>query len=128
MPLNDKILLLPNDRQLSSRQAEIDIDNAMALRASEVVVVVVSTADTVVMGAIGKLNAGEQAPAHQFFDRAVDRRAANTWFDLAKFLPEILNGEIFTAAFEINQTFRNKFARARIALAHFVERRINFLC
>ena len=82
MPLNDKVLLLPNGRELSSGQTEIDIDNAMTLCASEVVVVLVSTADAVVMGPIGKLNASEQSPRHQLFDRTVDRRSADTWFGL----------------------------------------------
>ena len=128
MSFNDKVLLLPNGRELSSRQAEIDIDNAMALRAGEVVVVFVPTTHTIVMAAIRKIDAGEQSPAHQFFDRPVDRRAAYARLDLAEFLPEVLNGEICAAAFEIDQAFRNEFARARVALAQLVERLINFLC
>ncbi len=114
---NDKVLLLPNSRKLSSRQAEIDIDNAVALRASEVMVVFAPATYAIVMGAIGKLDAGEQSPVHQFFDCAVDRRAAYAWLGLAEFLPEIFNGEIRAAAFEIDQAFRNEFARARVALA-----------
>lgn len=128
MSFNNKVLLLPNARELSSREAEIDIDNAMALRASEVVVVFAPTTHAIVMGAIGELDAGEQSPGHQFFNRAVDRRAAYTWLVLAEFLPEVLNGEIRAATFEGNQAFRNEFAGACIALAYFVERRINFLC
>lgn len=128
MSFNDKVFLLPNARELRSRQAEINIDNAMALRAGEVVVVFVPTTHTIVMGAIRKLDAGEQSSSHQFFDCAVDRRAAYTWLVQAEFLPEILNSEICAAAFEVNQAFRDEFARARVALAHFVKRRINFLC
>lgn len=128
MSFNYKVLLLPNARKLSSRQAEIDIDNPMALRAGKVVVVFVPTAHTIVMGTIRKLDAGEQAHSHQFFDRPVDRRAAYTRLILAKFLPEVLNGEICAAAFQFDQAFRDDFARACIALTHFVEGRINFLC
>ena len=128
MSFNHKVLLLPNTRKLSSRQAEIDIDNPMALRACEMVMVFAPTAHTIVMGTIRKLDAGEQSHSHQFFDRAVDRRAANTRLILAKFLPEVLNGEICAAAFQFNQAFRDDFARACIALAYFIERRINFLC
>ena len=125
---NDKVLLLPNGCKLSSRQAEIDIDNAMALCASKMVVVFVPATYTIVVGTIGKLDAGKQSPVHQFFDRAVNRRAAYAWLGLAEFLPEVFNGEVCTAAFEIDQAFRNELAWARVALAQLVERRINFLC
>jgi hypothetical protein len=125
---NDKVLLLPNDCKLSSRQAKVDIDNAMALRASEMVVVFVPTTYTIVMGAIGKLDAGEQSHIYQLFDRTVDRRAAYAWLGLAEFLPEILDGEIYAATFEVDQAFCNELTRARVALAQLVKRRINFLC
>ena len=128
MTFNDEVLLLPNDRKLSSRQAEIDIDNTMALCASQVVVMFVSATHSIVMSAIRKLYACKQSHAHQFFDRAVDRRAAYARLVLAEVLPEIFNSEICAAAFEINQALRNEFARARVALAQLVERRINFLC
>jgi hypothetical protein len=35
MPFNDKARLIPNGRELVCGQAEIDIDDAMALRAGE---------------------------------------------------------------------------------------------
>ena len=76
MSFNDKVLLLPDARKLSIGQAEIDIDDAMALRAGEVVVVFVPVAYAVVMGAIRELDAGEQSPVHQLFNRAIDRGAA----------------------------------------------------
>jgi hypothetical protein len=128
MSFNDKVLLLPNARKLSGRQAEVDIDNAMALRAGKVVVVFAAITHAIVMGAIRKLDAGKQSPAHQLFNGAVDCRAAYTRLLLAEFLPQIFNGEICAAAFKIDQAFRDKFARARIALAQVVERCINFLC
>ena len=83
MPLNDKVLLLPNGRELISRETDIDIDDAMALRAGEVVVVLASTTDTVVMGPIRKINPGEQSHIHQLFDRTVDRGPAYTWLGLS---------------------------------------------
>lgn len=128
MPFNNKVLLLPNGRELSSRQTEIDIDNAMTLRTSEVVMVLAPTTHTIVMGPIRKLDTSEQSPVHQFFDCTVDRRPAYAWLDLAELVPEIFHGESRGAAFEIDQTFRNEFARARVAQAHLVEGRINFLC
>jgi hypothetical protein len=64
MPLNDKVLLLPNGRELICGEADVDIDDAAALRAGKVVVVLVSIADTVVMSHICKLDAGEQSPIY----------------------------------------------------------------
>ena len=127
MPLNHKVLLLPNSRELSSRQTEIDIDNAMALCACEVVVVVASSADAVVVGSIRKLNAGEQSSRHQLFDRTVDRGSSDTWLSLPELLPEFLNGEIRAEAFQLDQAIRDELTWARVALAHFVERRVNFI-
>ena len=127
MPFHDKVLLFANGRELSSGQTEIDIDDAVALRAGEVVVVVVSSADAVVVGPIRKLNAGKQSFRHQLFDRTVHRSSADAWLDLADLLPEFLNGEIRAAAFQLDQAIRNEFARARVALAHLIESRVNFL-
>ena len=127
MPFNDKVLLVANGRELSSGQTEIDIDNAMTLCASEVVVVLASSADAVVMSPIRKLNAREQSSRHQLFDRTVDRGSADAWLSLPELLPEFLNGEIRAEAFQLDQAIRNELARARVALAHFVERRINFI-
>ena len=83
MPLNDKVRLIPNSRELISGKTDIDIDDAMAVRAGEVVVVLASFADTIVMCAIRKLNAGEQSPIYQLFDRTIDRGSAYTWFGLS---------------------------------------------
>ena len=127
MPFNHKVLLIANGHELSSGQTEIDIDNAMALCAGEVVVMLASTAHAIVMGAVRKLDAGEQSPAHQCFDRTVDCRPAYTWLGLAELLPEIFHAKRRAAAFEIDQMFRNEFARARVALAHLIESRVNFL-
>ena len=94
MPLNHKVRLVPNGRELISGETNIDIDDTMALRAGEMVVMLVSTAYTIVMGPISKLNAGEQSHVHQFFDRTIHCRPAYSWLGLAKLLPEILNREI----------------------------------
>ena len=68
MPLNDKVRLIPNGRELISGKTDIDIDDAMAVRAGEVVVVLASTTDTVVMCSICKLNPVEHSHIHQLFD------------------------------------------------------------
>ena len=127
MPFNDKVLLIANGRELSSRQTEIDIDNAMTLCASEVVVVLASSADAVVVGPIRKLNAGEQSSRHQLFDRTVDRGSADAWLSLPELLPEFLNGEIRAEAFQLDQAIRDESPWTCVALACFIERRINFI-
>ena len=76
MPLNHKVRLVPNGHELISGETNIDIDDAVALRAGEMVVVLVSTTHTIVMGPISELNAGEQSHVHQFFDRTIHRRPA----------------------------------------------------
>ncbi len=83
MTFDDKVGLIPNLRKLISGETDIDIDDVMALRAGEVVVVLASCADTIVMCAIRKLNPGEQSPIYQLFDRTIDRGSAYTWFVLS---------------------------------------------
>jgi hypothetical protein len=127
MPLNDKVRLIPNCHELICGEADIDIDDVMALRAGEMVMVFVSTTHTIVMGPIGELNAGEQCHAHEFFDRTIYRRPSYAWLDLAELLPEIFHCEIRATVGQFDQAIRNEFARACVALAHFIERRVNFL-
>ena len=83
MALNDKICLNPNVRKLIGGETDIDIDDAMALRAGEVVVVFVPTTDTVMMRPVRKFDPGKQSHIHQLFDRTVDRGSANTWLGLS---------------------------------------------
>lgn len=83
MPLNDKVRLLPNCRELICGETDVYIDDEVALRAGEVVVVLVSIADTVVMGAVRKLDACEKSPIHQLFDRTVDCSSAYSWLSLS---------------------------------------------
>jgi hypothetical protein len=128
MPLNHKVRLVPNGRELISGETNIDIDDAMALSAGEMVVVLVSTTHPIVMGPISELNAGEQSHVHQFFDHTIHRRPAYAWLDLAELLPEIFHREIRATASQLDQSIRNEFARARVALAHLVESRVNFIC
>ena len=59
MPFNHKVCLFPYGRELISGKTKIDIDDAVALCAGEMVVVLVSTAHTIVMCPICELNAGE---------------------------------------------------------------------
>lgn len=83
MPLNDKARLIPNGHELISGEAEIDVDDVMALCAGKMVVVLASTADTVVMCPVRELDPGEQSFIHQLFDRTVDRGPAYPWLGLS---------------------------------------------
>src|SRR5436309_8219446 len=127
MPLNHKVRLVPNGRELSCGKTNIDIDDAVALCAGEMVVVLVSTTHAIVMGPISELDAGQQSHVHQFFDRTIHRRPAQAWLDLAELLPEIFHREICAQVGEFDQAIRNEFAWARVALTHLVESRVNLL-
>ena len=64
MPLDDKVLLLPNGRELIGRKTDVDIDDAVAPRAGKMMVMLVSLADTVVMRPVRKLDAGQHSSIH----------------------------------------------------------------
>ena len=87
MALNDKVRLIPNGHKLICGEADIDIDDVMALRAGEMVMVLVSTTYTIVMGSIRELNAGEQSHVHQFFNRSIHRRPPYAWLICPHGLP-----------------------------------------
>ena len=83
MPFNDKVRLIPNSRELVCGEADIDIYDAMALGAGQMVVVFASTTDTVVMRPICELDPVEQSHIHQLFHRAIDRGSAYPWLSLS---------------------------------------------
>lgn len=76
MALDDEISRITNSCDLIGGQADVDINDAMALRTREVVVMLAAIAHTVVVRAVGELNAREQFHIYQLFDRAVDRGPA----------------------------------------------------
>jgi hypothetical protein len=82
MPLNDEIRLLPDGRKLVRRETDVDIDDAVTPRAGKMVVMLAPTTDTKVMRPICKLDAGQQPPIHQLFNRTVDRGPAYAWLGL----------------------------------------------
>jgi hypothetical protein len=59
MPLNEEVRLLPDGCELIRGETEVDIDDAVTLRAGKVVVMLAPTADTVVMRPIRKLDTGQ---------------------------------------------------------------------
>ncbi len=94
MPFNDKVRLIPNGRELLCGEADLDIDDAMALRAGQMVVVLAVATDTVMVRPVRELDPGEQSSIHELFHRTVDRGSAYPWLDLSELLPEVLSGEI----------------------------------
>lgn len=83
MPFDDKVCLVPNGCKLISGETDIDIDDAVALCTGEMVVVLASPTDTVVMCPICKINPGEQSHIHQLFNRTIDRGPAYPGLGLA---------------------------------------------
>jgi hypothetical protein len=83
MPFNDKIRLISNGCELIGWETDIDVDDAMTLRAGEVMVVLASITDTIVVCPIRKLDPGKQTHIHQLFDRTIDGGSAYTWLGLS---------------------------------------------
>ena len=102
MALDDEVRLILYRRELIGGKTDIDIDNAMTLRAGEMVMVLVSPTNAVMMGPVRKLDAGQQSHIHQLLDRTVDRGSPNAWLSLSKLLPEALNCEIRATAGEFD--------------------------
>ena len=128
MSLYDEVRLIPYGSKLIGGKTDIDIDDAVALRAGEMVVVLASSTHTVMMRPVRKLDAGEQSHIYQLFDRAVYRGSPDARLGLSQLLPEAFNGEIRATAREFDQSIRNEFTGTRVTLAHLVESRVNFMC
>jgi hypothetical protein len=126
MPFNIEVCLIANSRERIDRNADIDLYDAMAPGAGQVVMMAIA-ADTVVMGAIGKLDTIQQAHIDQHLHRAVDGCPAEARLYLAQFLPEIVNREIAAACSKLDKALGNQPARARVALAQLMKCRMNFI-
>ncbi len=75
MPLNGKVGLAPDSHKLVGGQADINLNHAVAVRAGQVVMVVVG-ADAVMMRTIGELDTIQQARIDQHLHRTIDGGAA----------------------------------------------------
>jgi hypothetical protein len=117
---NIKVRLVTNGGQLIDGQTDIDLYDAMALRAGQVMMMAV-TADAVVVRAISKLDAVQQAHIDQHLYRAVHGCPAQARLYLAQLLPEIVNREIGSARSKLCESLRNQPAWACVALAHLIE-------
>src|SRR5258707_362256 len=127
MPLDRKIGQRAELSKLLRGNTHIHIDHAMTGSAGQMMVMLVSTAHAITMGAISELDAIEQARVDQHFHRTIDRCTAQTRLLLAQILPEIIHREIAAAFCQRNQTIGNQPAWASIALTLLAKHSINFL-
>jgi hypothetical protein len=127
MTLDCEIGLFADGGELIDGQANIHLDYTVTLRAGQVMVMGTPT-NTIVMRAVGKLNAIQQTHAKKHLNRAIDSRASQAGFVLPQILPQIINGEICPTVREFNQTFLDQAARARIALARFLKGCAYLIC
>lgn len=125
--LNCKIGLFADGGKLIDGQANINLDHQVTLRAGQVVVMSTPT-NTIMMRAIGELNAIQQPQAKKRLNRAIDSCPSQAGFILPQILPQIINGEICPAVREFNQTFLDQAARTRIALAGFLKGGAYLIC
>ena len=120
MAFNVEVCLITDSLERIKGNTDIDLYNAVALRAGQVMVVAIA-ADAVVMRAIGKLDTIQQAHTDQHLHRAIDSCAAQARLYLAQLLPEVVNREIAATCSKLNKALGNQLARARIALAQLTE-------
>ena len=79
MPFDGKIGLGADVGKLLIGQADIDLDDAMAVRAGEVMMVVLFATDTIVVRSVRELDAIEQTERDQFLYRTIDGGATQMW-------------------------------------------------
>lgn len=128
MALDGEVRLLGERGELFGGNADIDIDDAMAGGAGQVVVVLVAAAHAIAMRSIGELDAVQQAGVDQHFYGAVDRRTSQARLAVAEILPEIIHRKVPPAMRQFDQTLGNHPARARIALTLLVKHGVNLVC
>jgi len=128
MSFDGEVGLIPDGSYLFDRQADLHLDHAMTACAGEVMMVTVASAHTIVVGAIGKLDAVEQTQQDQLLDPAIDGGASQARRVLAQALPQIVHRKIRAALGKLDEALRNQAARAGIALACFLEGGANGVC
>jgi hypothetical protein len=127
MALDGEVGLLGERGELFGGNADIDIDDAMAGGAGQVVVMFVA-AHAIAMRSIGKLDAVQQSGVDQHFYGAVDRRAPQARLAMTEVLPEIIHRKVSPAMRQFDQALGNHPARARITLALLVKHGVNLVC
>ena len=82
MSVNDKVCLILDSGDLLRREAASDIDDAVTLCASQMMVVFAPVADMIVMRSICKLDPCQEFSLHEHFYRTIDRGSAYPWLGL----------------------------------------------
>jgi len=77
MVVHGEALPLSDSRDFAVVQAEIKLDHAVALRACEVMVMMIAFAEPERMRSVGEFDAVEDLHAHKLLDGAVDSGPAN---------------------------------------------------
>ena len=120
MAFDLKVCPVTDGGELVNGEADIYVYDAVTLCAGQVMVMIVAT-DAVVMCAIGKLDAIQQAHTDELFHRTENRCPAQARLYLPELMPEIICGKVGTTGGKLCQSLGNEPARARTALAHLVE-------
>jgi len=128
MALDGEIRLFAEFGELLGRNADIDIDHAMANGAGQVMMVLISSADAIAVRAIGELDAIEQTRVDQHLNGTIDGSAPQAWFALAQLLPEIIHRKVAATLSQFDQALGDDAARARCALTYLIEHSINLVC
>jgi hypothetical protein len=120
MSLNGKVGLSPDSHKLVGGQAHIDLNDAMAVRAGQVMMVMVWT-DAVMMRTVGELNTIQQAGIDQHLHRTIDGGAAQARLLLTQCLPEIVNREIGSLCCKGDELLLDELTWASPTLARLVK-------
>jgi hypothetical protein len=126
MTFNIKVSLGADDPDLLNRQTDINLYDTMALRTGQVMMMR-TTADSVVMGPIPKLNTIQETHIHQHLDRTIDRCATQARLTIAQLLPEIINREIRSACRVFYQPLSNELTWTCMTLTGFIKCGTDFI-
>ena len=105
----------------SCPQAEVHLDNPMALRAGQVMVVVIALTEAEGVRAVGELDAVEHLQPYQRLDRPVHRCPADARAGTTELPQELLRGESLPRASEAYQLLRDGPPRGGLSFAESPE-------
>ncbi len=106
-------------------QAEVQLDDPVAFRAGQVVVVAVAFAQAEGMCTVRELDAVQHLHAHELVDGPVDRGPANAGICAAQLLKQLFRGKRRSRLSEANQVFCDGPARLGPSFAELLERLVD---
>ncbi len=122
MSCDHEVRLAADRGKLPQRRADVNIHYAMAFHASNVMMMLVS-ANAVVMAAIWKFNAVQQSQVNQLLDRSKYCGSSEARVGATEFMPEILHRKIGFPGSHFRQTVGNLTFRDCLPLPRRLERR-----